>query len=101
MPVAVRLLGEFRWDSDEELLTLTRADALRLITEYLRGGISADDCVTWAGAVEGRDDVGSEPEFESLLKDFLFEIATPEITRQLTVVSAEEWRARLTDSTSI
>lgn len=88
-------LKGFPWDSDSELFVLTRQDCRRVVTTYLEDNLSADDCQEWASTLEVRDDVGLEDGFGDLLKDFLFEIATPEITRRLTRSTATEWAARL------
>lgn len=93
---AVDALARFEWDSDEELHTLTRADALRLLERYQRHELTAEDCQLWAEALEGRDDLGLEDGFEDKLKEFLFEIATPELTKPLTPQSACRWERALT-----
>jgi hypothetical protein len=92
-PSAQTLKG-YLWDSESKLVVLTRLDCRRLITAYLNGDLSGDDWEVWAEALEVRDDVGVEEGFEDLIKGFLFEIATPEITRQLTPSTAEEWMTR-------
>lgn len=88
-------LAEFAWDSDRELVGLSRADARRVLGAYQERRLSADDCQRWAEALEGRDDVGLEPGYEDRLKDFLFTLATPELTEPLTPALAEHWLAVL------
>ncbi|MGI5213369.1 hypothetical protein [Plantactinospora sp. CA-290183] len=63
-------LTRFPWDSDE-LVVLTRADALRLIRRHLHGDETAVDCQRWAETLEGRYDVDLETGFEDLLKEFV------------------------------
>ena len=92
----VQALRDFPWDSDSELVVLTRLHCQRLVVAFHAGALGRDDCKLWAATLEGRDDVGLEPGYEMILKDFLLEIATPEVTRQLTLLSAEEWTSRLT-----
>lgn len=84
VPDAAAALAAFDWDSDEELVTLTRADAARLLTAYLDGTLTDADVVTWAEALEGRDDVGFEPSHDDTLKNLLFDLSTPELTEPLT-----------------
>jgi hypothetical protein len=96
-PVAVAAaeLRSFPWDS-EELVTLTRADALRVVDTFLAGEMSRQDCETWADALEVRDDVGLESAFRTELRQFLFEVANPALEGRLTTETAAEWRALLT-----
>jgi len=92
---ALLRLETFPWDSETELVTLTRADALRLLDEYLRGELTSDSCEEWADAIEVRDDIGMEEGFDDLLKSFIFELANPAINERLTQSKAEQWKGRL------
>jgi hypothetical protein len=92
---ALLRLKRFPWDSDTELVILTRADALRLLDEYLQGKLTSDSCTEWADAVEVRNDIGLEEGYEDLLKDFIFELANPKINVPLTPSSAGKWKTRL------
>jgi hypothetical protein len=93
---AAASLQRFPWDSDVELRTLTRVDAVRALRRYGAGGLSADELEQWAQALEGRDDVGLEDGYEDLLKDFLFELSTPELTEPITDASISRWLSHLT-----
>jgi hypothetical protein len=92
---AAAALADFPWDSDEELVELTRSDAVRLLNAYADHVLSADDCRRWAEALEGRDDVGLQAGAEDALKDLLFELSTPEITEPLTPQRARHWQTVL------
>ena len=92
---AIEAVKRFPWDSDVELVTLTRSNALRLLEAFTTGTATAMECEVWANAVEGRDDIGFEVGAEAVLKDFLFELATPEASRELTLETADDWRRRL------
>jgi hypothetical protein len=89
---AVERLREFPWDSDDELVTMTRADGISCLDLYLTGSITADDVNVWAEALEGRDDVAFDTE---LLSELLFELANPEITEPLSENLAQRWQRRL------
>lgn len=89
-------LAEFRWDSDDDLVTLTRDDAIRVLQRYQAGELTSADCERWAEALAGRDDVGFEKGWDDTLKDFLFEIATPELAEPLTPEFSRRWQARIT-----
>jgi hypothetical protein len=95
VPEAAQRLKEIPWDSDVGLVTLTRTDGRRLLDAYLDGSLGDEAVEQWANAIEGRDDIEMEEGYEALLKDFVFELATPEITRRITRSTATEWRRRL------
>jgi hypothetical protein len=88
------LLG-FAWDSEEELVTLRRGDALMILNNFESGNLSAVECSEWAEALEGREDISLESGFEDLIKDFLFELSAPEINGPLTVDSSALWKERI------
>lgn len=91
VPEAIAALARFPWDSDTELVALTRADAVRVLQDYLAGTLTAEDAQQWADALEVRDDVGREPGFADELTEFLFEMATPEVAGPLTPELATQW----------
>src|SRR5947207_6181559 len=88
---AAARLREDSWDSDEDLVTLTAADAVRVLNAYLSGQMDAADVQLWAEALEGRDDLGFDSGCGDRLKDFLFEFATPEVNEPNTPQLAERW----------
>jgi hypothetical protein len=49
----------------------------------------------WAEALEGREDVGFEDGHEEKLKQFIFELANPELCESVTPVRAATLRADL------
>jgi hypothetical protein len=91
---AVNAVRRLPWDSEEELVVLRRQDAINLLDSFMSGAVTASDCQAWADAIEGRDDVGLEETTNTLLKDFLFELSTPELTRAFNRTTAREWRRR-------
>jgi hypothetical protein len=94
---AARSLARFGWDSSQDLVTLGRTDARRVLDRYASGGLSADDCAQWAEALEAREDVGFEKGHEDRLTSFLFEMANPEINEPLSVAFVQRWQAALDD----
>jgi hypothetical protein len=92
---ALQRLRAFGWDSDEHLVTLTREDLQRVLDRFLQQKLSAAGVELWANAIEGRDDIGFEEGFEAIIKDTVFQLATPEITKTLTMTAAQEWRHQL------
>ena len=93
---ATEQLAEFPWDSDDELVILTRPDVLATLAKLLRDNLSADDVERWADVLEVRDDVGLESAHEHVLRQFLYEASTPETEGPLTAEWAEAWVLRLT-----
>jgi hypothetical protein len=91
---AVRELSRFDFDSDEELVTLTPAHVVGVLDRYLSGELVEHDIEAWAEAVAGRDDVGLLEGFEESLKQFLFELSTPEINEPIGRELARRWAAR-------
>lgn len=91
VPQAIAALADFSWDSDTELVNLTRADAVRVLQDYLAGKLTVQDVQYWADALEVRDDIGREAGFEDELTEFLFEMATPDVAGPLTPELATQW----------
>ncbi|WP_027944924.1 hypothetical protein [Amycolatopsis taiwanensis] len=90
---ATSALSRFNWDSEDELVPLTRGDAIRVLRGYLDQTLNTEDIQLWAESLEGRDDVGREPGFADQLTEFLFEVATPELAGPLTPELAQRWIA--------
>jgi len=82
-------LAPLGWDSDEELVVLTREHLGAVLQRFVLGTLNADETSSWAEAIEGRDDIGLQKAFEPLLKQLLFELANPDITQELTLLRAE------------
>ncbi len=83
-------LARFGWDSDRELATIERAHVLAILGRYLSGEIQPPDVEDWANAIEGREDIGYERGHEDGLREVVYELANPYLTRPLSVQSAKE-----------
>jgi hypothetical protein len=83
------------WDSDSELVVLSRAHVLRLLQRYLRGELESSDLETWADAVEARDDIGYEHDQDDALRAFVFETANPTLAEPISPGYADRWIRRL------
>jgi hypothetical protein len=88
-------LKKFGWDSETELVTLTRDDIASVLKRYLSSELSASDVEDWANALEIRDDVGYEVGYEDLLSDVVFDLANPALNGLLNLKVAQELIARL------
>jgi hypothetical protein len=78
------LLQAYGWDSDEELVVLTRQDASTILERYLAGSLTGEDVEYWAEILELRDDVGFEGAHSDDLKHLIFWLANPDINEALT-----------------
>ncbi len=92
---ALTVLGSLAWDSDEELVTLTRSDVLNVLRMFLAQDLGVDELKLWAEALEGRDDLAFEPGFEEELQQSVFEFSTPEINEPVSPELAVRWESRL------
>jgi hypothetical protein len=88
-------LSSFGWDSDEELVVLTRSDANAILKRHLRGELSADALVEWANQIECREDIGFEAGAQKVLADLIFELANPDLHAEPTSAAAERWLANI------
>ncbi|MFF5717796.1 hypothetical protein [Streptomyces buecherae] len=79
----------------DEVVYLTRADAVDVLTKFLAGRLSADDFSDWAEAVHGLDTIGIEEDFDDLLIQFLFEISTPELFWEVNGDVGRRWLDRM------
>ncbi len=75
-------LSELPWDSDE-LVILKPKMIVAVLQRYLTGELSSSDMEDWANTIEGREDIGYEPLHSEALKDIVFELANPELTKSL------------------
>ncbi|HWG73117.1 MAG TPA: hypothetical protein VG184_03570 [Acidimicrobiales bacterium] len=89
---AVRRLRAFPWDSDAELTVLGPGNVIHVLDLYLHGVLASAEVEEWAEAIEGRDDIGYEFPHGETLKQLIFELANPLLTRQLEPSRAREWK---------
>jgi hypothetical protein len=87
LPLAPTLaaLQEYGWDCDERLATLDAASIRSVLQRYVSGSFTAADIEEWASAIECRDDIDT-----SDFRDIIFELASPDITRQLSPSVAQD-----------
>ncbi len=83
------------WDWDGPEITLSTSEIGSVLRRFVEGAIDAAWVERWASAVEVRDDIAFEPANEDLIKDILFELATPELEGPLTSVRAAALIAQL------
>jgi hypothetical protein len=91
-------LAEYGWDSDRDLVVVTRHYLMLALQEFTDGHLSAADLVSWAEALEAREDVGFESGYEELVKCVVFTLANPEINHPLTLLKAARYIQQLSKS---
>ncbi len=91
-------LAVFGWDSEHELVVMTRKDAESILGRYIDDELTQLDVAKWADAIEAREDIAFEASAKSLLGALVFELANPEISPRLTIERAEDWVRRLRSS---
>ena len=60
-------LNSFSWDSEQALVILERQDVANILHHYLSGILLSAHVVNWANAIEGREDIVEQGEFEAIL----------------------------------
>jgi hypothetical protein len=89
------LLRAYGWDSNEEVVVLTAADAVQILERYLGGDITARQVEHWAELLEMRVDVGYEERCSAELRRLLFLLANPETNETITPSLAIRLRRHL------
>lgn len=92
---ALTALNNFGWDSDRPLVTVHRRHLLSVLDKYLKGDLMAEDVERWADSLHVREDVDYESGFEDLIREALFELGNPYLTRPLGLVRVKQWIERL------
>ena len=77
-------LNKYKWDSNSELIILTRKHIIQALHLYISGEIVESKIEAWANAIESREDIGIENKFDKLIKDIMYELANPDLTSELT-----------------
>jgi len=83
------------WDCDDELVALTSSHIRGVLSRFLAGNLVTADVEAWANAIEGRDDIGFDSEYEQFLIDVVFFLANPRLNEQLTEECAKRLMAEL------
>ena len=88
-------LQKLEWDVSEERIELVPRNVVAVLERFLDSTLSREDVEMWADLIEVRDDILLQPQTETLLKEFLFELANPSINPVLDAQSAGLWIDRL------
>ena len=82
-------LSQFKWDSEKELVLLTKQHILRILQLFLAGQIKISEIEDWANAIECREDIGREKSSKDLINEIMHELANPELTTHLSKARAK------------
>ena len=83
------------WDSDEELVELSRSHLIKALERVVVGALLQAEVENWANALEGRDDVGLESGHEGVIREAVHWMANPVLEGKITPASARTWLGRL------
>jgi hypothetical protein len=95
LPDLLDAAGQFPFDSEVPLVTLTVAHIRSALERYLRGDATADELEAWATSVEGRDDIEYFELHQDEIADALFRLSTPDINHPISKQVAENCLAEL------
>lgn len=84
-----RLLQQFPWDCDAELVVLTPDHVRHVLQRYLVGELNEQQLEDWANAIESREDIGFLPGYEDALSDAIHQLANPLLTHPITPASVQ------------
>ena len=73
-------------------MELRELNVLKILDQYINGDLNSKEIQFWAESIEGRDDIGFQ---SNELKNFIFELATPEINTPIDKDWANQWIIRL------
>lgn len=74
-------LSQYSWDIEERILIISKQDFSNVLKRGIENEIAFEDIVSWANAIECRDDIGFEVEE---IQEVVFELANPEINGEIT-----------------
>lgn len=74
----------YGWDSEEELVILSKNHILEALDKYMDNTLSNKELEKWAEILESRDDVGYDREYENVIKDIIYELANSSLEGDIT-----------------
>jgi len=80
-------LSQYSWDSEEPILIISKQDFCNVLKSCILDEINFENLVSWANAIECRDDLDFEVEE---IQEIVFELANPEINGEITKERLQE-----------
>jgi len=81
-PILERL-GEFGWDSDQELLEVTASDITNVLQAYANEKVSGEEIEEWANALECREDLKMKGEVKNAIHFLANPLLNEPLSRQV------------------
>ncbi|MGE6451160.1 hypothetical protein ACQKC5_02015 [Shewanella baltica] len=78
---AYSALASFPFDSEVELVKVTKQDLAKALNKFLSNEITADDLELWANFIEFRDDLNY-----SEIEDYIYALANPILVGELDII---------------
>lgn len=94
------ILKTFPWDSREAIITLKKEHLIDVLDRYLKNTLSATDLENWANAIECREDITYETDYEDIINDIIFDLANPTLNDPLSPKLVEQYISQLSHSKS-
>ena len=85
------ILKTFPWDSSEAIITLKKEHLIDILDRYLNNALSATDLENWADAIECREDIAYETDYEAIINDIIFYLANPTLNDPLSPKTIEQY----------
>lgn len=85
------ILKTFPWDSSEAIITLKKEHLLQILDRYLHNALSATDLENWADAIECREDIAYETDYEAIINDIIFYLANPTLNDPISPKMIEQY----------
>lgn len=91
-------LGQYDWDCDEELITITPLMVKTILMKVISDKIPFDRLEDWANFIECRDDIGFDGDSSTLIKEIITSLANPYLYGEISVEKIERWLEQLDDT---
>jgi len=79
----IKEISEYDWDSDVELVILSKSDMENILQKFNAGEISKRQLDEWANFIECRDDMGFEEPRRETLREIIHWLANPDLGYEL------------------
>lgn len=89
------ILNTFSWDSSEATITLKKEHLLQILDRYLDNALTATDLENWADAIECREDIAYETDYEDIINDIIFYLANPTLNEPISPKSVKQYISQL------
>jgi hypothetical protein len=79
--IAYSALASFPFDSEVELVKVTKEDLANVLNKFLLNEITADDLELWANFIECRDDLNYAE-----IEDYIYALANPVLVGEIDMI---------------